>query len=73
MVSYTPPMGPNGVIPTGLSTRDIADGSCLYVPADTPDGRIGFLTIGQSPAGWRRPYHGTITNGLQDGSGEKET
>lgn len=67
---YSPPIGPNGVIPTGLEPRDIADGSCLYIPADTPDGRIGILRIGQSPAGWRRPYHGVISDGLQDGTSE---
>ncbi len=28
---YAPPMRPNGIIPTGLTARDIADGSCLHI------------------------------------------
>ena len=70
---YAPPMGPNGVIPTGLTTRDIAAGSDLYIPADTPDGRIGILTIGRSPVGWRRPYHTpTINPNAADKTGEHD-
>ncbi|MBE1723182.1 hypothetical protein [Bombella apis] len=68
---YAPPMGPNGVIPTGLTARDIAEGDHQYIPADTPDGRVGILTIGRSPVGWRRPYHTTTINpNADDASGE---
>ena len=71
---YAPPMGKNGVIPTGLTTRDIAEDDYLYIPADTPDGRIGILTIGSSPVGWRRPYHTTTINAAaSDESGEYDT
>ncbi len=71
---YAPPMGKNGVIPTGLTTRDIAEDDYLYIPADTPDGRIGILTIGSSPVGWRRPHHTTTINAAaSDESGEYDT
>lgn len=68
---YAPPVEPNGVIPTGLTKRDIANGSDTYIPATTPDGRAGILTIGMSPIGWRRPYHtDTINPNASDGTGE---
>lgn len=60
----------NGVAENGLEARDIGDLMNQYVPADTPDGRIGVLTVGASPIGWRRPYHKTII--LGDESGEEE-
>ncbi|MXV35866.1 MULTISPECIES: hypothetical protein [unclassified Saccharibacter] len=61
-IPSTPPIGPHGVIPTGLETRDIANKQDLYIPADTPDSRAGILTIGRSPVGWRRPYHTETIN-----------
>lgn len=62
----------NGVAANGLEARDIGDPMNQYIPADTPDGRIGVLSIGASPIGWRRPYHKTIMLGDEPGEGETE-
>lgn len=62
----------NGVAAMGLDSREIANRDCLYIPGDTPDGRIGVLSIGASPIGWRRPYHNKITLGAALGDGEIE-
>ncbi|NHN85800.1 hypothetical protein GOB93_14280 [Acetobacter musti] len=53
----TPAESLNGVAANGLTPRDIANRRGKYIPADTPDSRIGVLAIGMSPVGWRRPYH----------------
>ncbi|KXV13941.1 hypothetical protein [Gluconobacter oxydans] len=68
----TPANTLNGVASTGLQPRDIGDRLNQYIPADTPDGRIGVLSIGASPIGWRRPYHKTIILGDEPGEGETE-
>jgi len=58
---------------TGLPAgSNFASDDYQYIPADTPDGRIGVLAIGDSPAGWRRPYHKTIDLGATPGDGETE-
>jgi len=62
----------NGVVAVGLETRDLGDGCNQYIPASTPDSRIGILTIGVSPVAWRRPYHNMITLGQNPGDGESE-
>ncbi|ARW16403.1 hypothetical protein [Komagataeibacter europaeus] len=62
----------NGVPNTGLRREAIANRDSQYIAASTPDSRIGVLTIGVSPVGWRRPYHRDITLGAQPGDGEVE-
>ena len=57
----TPDGGLYGVPNVGIPAIDIAAGQRpAYLPADTPDGRLGVLTIGRSPIGWRRPFHNEI-------------
>ncbi|MFT9163809.1 MAG: hypothetical protein ABF504_01895 [Komagataeibacter saccharivorans] len=68
----TPASSLNGVSANGLTPRDIANRDSQYIPASTPDSRIGVLRIGVSPIGWRRPYHKNITLGAQPGDGEVE-
>lgn len=71
---YILPVGINDVRPNGLQTRDIASLHGDYIPASIPDGRAGVLTIGQSPVGWRRPYHSsTINANAPDKTGEYDT
>lgn len=68
-----PSTGANGVSALGLKPDDIANRDNVYVSADTPDSRVGVLSIGMSPVGWRRPYHKTIENAhAADASGEYE-
>lgn len=62
----------NGVQNAGLAPRDIANRDSQYIPATTPDSRIGILAIGASPIGWRRPYHRDIALGDDPGDGETE-
>jgi hypothetical protein len=63
----------NGVPNAGIPAAAIEAGRRGgYVPASTPDGRIGVLAIGSSPVGWRRPYHNAITMGATPGAGETE-
>ncbi len=53
--------GLNGVQLAGIAAAEIgAAQRGQYVPGFTPDGRIGVFAIGDSPVGWRRPYHGEI-------------
>lgn len=68
----TPADSLNGVAAVGLEARDLGDPLNQYIPASTPDGRIGILAIGASPIGWRRPYHKTIILGDEPGEGETE-
>ncbi|MBM3099134.1 hypothetical protein JRX38_14175 [Gluconobacter cerinus] len=67
-----PSTGANGVSALGLQPRDIGDRGNIYIPADTPDSRIGVLAIGDSPIAWRRPYHNQIILGEEPGEGETE-
>lgn len=61
---YAPPIGPNGVIPAGLTSRDIGadetigvDDNKNYRAAFNEEARPGVLVISQTPIGWRNPYH----------------
>ncbi|MCE2578061.1 hypothetical protein [Gluconacetobacter entanii] len=62
----------NGVQNAGLAARDIANRDSVYIPASTPDSRIGILAIGDSPIGWRRPYHRDIKLAQPGGAGIEE-
>lgn len=62
----------NAVPNMGLDSKDIANRDSQYIAASAPDGRIGVLTIGATPVGWRRPNHGGIALGAADGNGETE-
>ncbi|MFT9298895.1 MAG: hypothetical protein ABF542_12405 [Gluconobacter sp.] len=68
----TPADGLNGVAAVGLEARDLGDPLNQYIPASTPDGRMGVLAIGASPIAWRRPYHNQIILGVEPGEGETE-
>ncbi len=48
----------NGVQNAGLMPRDIANRDSQYIPATTPDSRIGILAIGDSPIGYRCKHSG---------------
>lgn len=61
----------NGVPSMGIPNDSDRSRHALHVHEWTPDSRIGVLTIGRSPVGWRRPFHTKIINAANpDGSGE---
>lgn len=66
---YSPPIGPNGVIPTGLEPHDLGadaaigvDDSQIYRAAWHEEARPGVLVIAKTPLGWRSPNHPSFSN-----------